>query len=262
MKIPKLPKSTVLGFTAIAAGALAFTAVSINNDRIHQQEARYREIMYQAMIADPRHETPIEQVDSWQIAEGVPPDQLPLDARPEPGMAPEPGSLQKRIVFKDPPMPPPVSPITRPGHALVLEKTKETVPQTKDPIWKLALVDQTGKELGTLKALSGRANRQTSNRNQGGNKSPLPSGVYSIDHYGIERGPFDDPELGKGFWVPITPMFSTGRSDLGFHQDPSWGKMNGESGTSGCIGLDSAESTSQLVQWIKRYQIRKLVVVS
>lgn len=262
MKFPKFPRSTVLGFTAMAAGAIAFTAVSINNDKIQQQEARYREIMYQAMIADPGQGSPIEQVEPWQIAESVPADQLPADARPEPGVNPEPGSLQRKIVFKDPPMPPPVSPVTRPGYALVLEKTKETVPNTKDPVWKLALVDQTGKELGTLKALSGRSYRQTANRNQGGNKSPLPSGVYSIDHYGIERGPFGDPELGKGFWVPITPMFSTGRSDLGFHQDPSWGKMNGESGTSGCIGLDSAESTSQLVQWIKRYQIRKLVVVS
>lgn len=252
----------MLGFAAMTAGAIAFTAVSINNDKIQQQEARYREIMYQAMIADPGQGSPIEEVEPWQIAERVPIDQLPADARSEAGISPEPGSLQKRIVFKDPPMLPPVPSITRPGYVLVLEKTKEIVPQTKDPIWKLALVDQTGKELGTLKALSGRSYRQTANRDQGGNKSPLPSGIYSIDYYGIERGPFGDPELGKGFWVPITPLFSTGRSDLGFHQDPSWGKMNGESGTSGCIGLDSAESTSQLVQWIKRYQIRKLVVVS
>jgi hypothetical protein len=262
MKFPKLPRSTVFGLIAFTAGAIGFSAVSINNDRIEKQEARYRDIMYRTMMADPTQQSPIEQVDSWEIAQEVPADQLPLDARPESGITPEPGSLQKRIVFKDSPMPPPVSPAVRPGYALVLEKTKEFVPQTKDPIWKLALVDQTGKELGTLKALSGRANRQTSNRNQGGNKSPLPTGVYTIDHYGIERGPFGDPELGKGFWVPITPMFSTGRSDLGFHQDPSWGKLNGESGTSGCVGLESAEATSQLVQWIKRYHIRKVIVLS
>lgn len=252
----------MFGLIAFAAGAIGFSAVSINNDRIEKQEARYRDIMYRTMMTDPAQQSPIEQVDSWEIAQEASADQLPLDARPEPGMTPEPGSLQKRIVFKDPPMPPPVSPAVRPGYALVLEKTKELVPQTKDPIWKLALVDQTGKELGTLKALSGRANRQASNRNQGGNKSPLPTGVYTIDHYGIERGPFGDPELGKGFWVPITPMFSTGRSDLGFHQDPSWGKLNGESGTSGCVGLENAEATSQLVQWIKRYHIRKVIVLS
>ena len=87
-------------------------------------------------------------------------------------------------------------------------------------------------------------------------------GTYSIDRMGIEAGPFPDPELGKGFWVPITPLFSTGRSDLGFHQDPSWGKKNGESGTSGCIGLQKASDTLKLVEWIKHYNLTRLTVES
>lgn len=260
MKLPKLPIRTMLGLLSAGLGVIAFGAVQVNNERIAKQEARYRDIMYQAMYADPRYGSPIQQVDSYEIGQQVPPNQLPMDARPMPGVTPEPGSDPKKVIWKDSGRLP-VTP-SRSGYAMVMEKTDKVVPKTNDPIWKVSLVDSTGKEVETVEALSGRAYRQKADRNQGGNKSPLPSGIYAVDTYGIERGPFDDPELGRGYWIPITPLFNTGRSALGFHQDPSWGKMNGESGTSGCIGLQSPEATAQVVQWIKKYHVNKLVVAS
>ena len=123
-------------------------------------------------------------------------------------------------------------------------------------------MDSKGTVLETLPAVTGRSYRQTTDRHVSGTKAPLPRGVYSIDRYGIARGPFSDPELGQGFWVPIMPLFSTGRSALGFHQDPSWGKSNGESGTSGCIGLENKEDTIKLVEWIRHFNVTKLTVVS
>jgi len=141
---------------------------------------------------------------------------------------------------------------------LVLIKTKETT-AVKDPVWQLQLVRE-GKILATLPALTGRADRQNHNRNTAGNKSPLPIGTYRIDRTGIVRESFSDPELGRGYWIPVMPQFATNRSALGFHHDPSWGRANGESGTSGCIGLRTPEDTLTLVEWIKHYNVHILTV--
>lgn len=144
---------------------------------------------------------------------------------------------------------------------LVLTRSTNSVATTKDPIWVLQL-KQGDQVLASLPALSGRANRQQLDRHTSGNKSPLPPGRYAIDRNGIARAPFSDPELGSGYWIPIQPLFRTGRSDLGLHQDPSWGLANGESGTSGCIGLESADATAEVVNWIKHFNIRQLSVSS
>lgn len=194
--------------------------------------------------------------DPTQIA---PNGGLPLDASPEPGTTPEKGSVRPNIEFKTPI--PPLPPISK-SYTLILKKSSKLVPVTKDPIWDLQLVTKEGVVLDNLSAVTGRASRQNHDRNTAGNKSPLPPGVYRIDRLGIERGPFSDPELGSGYWVPITPMFNTNRSDLGFHVDPSWGKQNGESGTSGCIGLQNTDATVKLVTWIKHFNISQLVVQS
>jgi hypothetical protein len=154
------------------------------------------------------------------------------------------------------PLPVNDQPVKSTEYFVTLSRTEETVPSTKDPVWELNLVDKSGVVIDTLKALSGRASRQTANRHTAGNKSPLPVGTYRIDKAGIAHAPFEDPELGKGYWVPISPLFDTGRSALGFHQDPSWGKLNGESGTSGCIGLDSPKATAKLVDWIETYKVK------
>lgn len=190
----------------------------------------------------------------------VGPGNLPLDATPEPGYEQEPGSARPSIRFTNPLGAPTTS--VRTSAKLVLKRTNETLAKSKDPVWKLELISNSGVTLDTLPALTGRANRQNLNRNQSGNKSPLPKGTYQIDRNGIELGPFPDPELGRGYWVPITPLFATGRSELGFHVDPSWGKLNGESGTSGCIGLENVDATHRLVTWIKHYNIKQLTVES
>lgn len=140
-------------------------------------------------------------------------------------------------------------------------KTNDVVETTKDPIWRVELVLD-NRVVDSVDALIGRSYRQSSDRNESGNKSPLPQGRYSIDRQGIAKAPFDEVELGKGYWIPISPLFSTGRSALGIHQDPSWGKTNGESGTSGCIGLKSPEDTAKLVEWVRKYNLQDLVVVS
>lgn len=154
----------------------------------------------------------------------------------------------------------PEAPPTKDTPVLMLVKTSETT-TAKDPIWQLRLVK--GKTvLSTLSAVTGRASRQNFDRHAGGNKSPLPQGTYVIDRKAIVREKFSDPELGNGYWVPIYPTFPTGRSALGFHHDPSWGKKNGESGTSGCIGLRTPEDTLTLVEWIKHFNVHKLIVSS
>ena len=184
---------------------------------------------------------------------------LPLDATPEPGYAIEPGSLRPSIQFTN--QPPALPPLSNTPF-LVLKKSSQTIKATKDPIWTLQLISKDGTVLDSLQAVTGRASRQAANRHTAGTKAPLPAGTYRIDRAGIERGPFSDPELGRGYWIPITPLFATGRSDLGFHVDPSWGKLNRESGTSGCIGLENTDATVKLVTWIKHFNVSKLTVQS
>lgn len=165
--------------------------------------------------------------------------------------------------------PPPVNPIqtlfqfappTKQG-VIRITRTNKQVEATKDPIWSVALVVN-GEVKQELPALIGRANRQQLDRHIAGNKSPLPPGKYRIERAGIEMGPFSDPEVGRGYWVPITPLFQTGRSMLGLHQDPSWGLLNGESGTSGCVGFQSVSDTKEVVGWIKKYNISTMEVES
>lgn len=144
---------------------------------------------------------------------------------------------------------------------LKITKTDQVVASTKDPIWSVELVVE-GKVVDKVDALIGRSYRQNANRHIAGNESPLPKGNYRVDREGIVKERFDNPELGKGYWVPITPLFSTGRSALGFHQDPSWGLLNKESGTSGCIGLRSPEDTRKVVDWIRQYNIETVDVQS
>lgn len=237
--------------SAVVGTGAAATVHIINQNIAHhkQQEEHLRSLLY---------EQPIEQ-GPGTMAQSVPIGVLPLDATPTPNGSTEPGSARPSIQLK--PDTRLIIPPSRPAATLQLVRTKEVIKATNDPIWHLQLVAN-GNVLDTLPALTGRSTRQSANRHTAGNKSPLPPGRYSIDRYGIATAPFDDPELGKGYWVPITPLFNTPRSALGFHQDPSWGKANGESGTSGCIGLESPEATAKLVDWIKHYNIRMLTVES
>lgn len=243
----------MIGFASLVAGsATAVIAHHIHENTIAQQQ------MHQDMMQS-LYATPLQQVPHPVAAPPLPDGMLPLDASPTPGYTPQPGSAMPGIQIK-PGMGMPAIPKGSKA-TLILVRTDQTIKETKDPIWSLQL--KVGNQIVTsIPALTGRFNKQQANRHQAGNKSPLPTGTYTIDRVGIERGPFDDPELGTGYWIPITPQFRTARSALGFHQDPSWGRKNGESGTSGCIGLDSAQSTALLVAWIKHYNIRELIVQS
>lgn len=247
MKLPMIAFiSTALGITA-AVGVSSVTQMISDHK---QQEQQIRSYMYAQPLAQATG-------DPTKV---VPPGALPLDATPEPGSTPGPGSARPWIQLKLDSLVPRA--IARPSAYLVLKRTDKTIKSTKDPVWTLELVSSDGQVLDQLPALVGRSYRQTANRNTAGNKSPLPIGNYAIDRYGIAAAPFDDPELGKGYWVPVTPLFNTNRSALGFHQDPSWGKNNGESGTSGCIGLESADATVKLVTWIKQFNVQRLNVQS
>lgn len=248
----KLRMFALLGTVAGSATALAVWQGSQLVAHHNAKEDHLRQMMYAQV-------SPIEQTMGNPGAQ-LPAGSLPLDASPMPGVPEEPGSMRPTIQLK------PGAIIPRSNAQaqafLILKKTNKTIQDTKDPVWSLELVNNQNIVLETLPALTGRAYRQTANRNTAGNKSPLPKGTYRVERAAIEAGPFDDPELGRGYWIPVTPLFATGRSALGFHQDPSWGKRNGESGTSGCIGLESAEATIKLVTWIKHYNITKLVVES
>ncbi len=197
----------------------------------------------------------------------------------QPAPAPAPPAMQDLLLQQPPPLPPldgdgpmagvpqeqAAAPTPAPQQvqqALVrVTRTDRKVERTHDPIWDVQLVVN-GQPIQTLEAVVGRANKQQVNRHIAGTEAPLPPGQYRIDQGGIAGGPYDNPELGSGLWIPVTPLFRTGRSALGFHQDPSWGLLNGESGTSGCIGFRRADETQTLVDWIRRYNIRSLVVTN
>ncbi len=121
-----------------------------------------------------------------------------------------------------------------------------------------------GKEMRNYQIVTGRNFTQQRNRNQSGTQSPLLNGKYRV---GTALTPGLLVEVGKveGLGVrqpflPISPLFNTGRSALGFHVDPSYNKDPKEDGTSGCIGLTTSADFKSLWADIKNYQIRDLQV--
>ncbi len=140
-------------------------------------------------------------------------------------------------------------------------RTERTVDRTNDPIWDVEVLVK-GQLIQRFDAVVGRANKQGVNRHIAGTEAPLPPGRYRLDLGGIAGGPYDNPELGSGLWIPTTPLFATGRSALGFHQDPSWGRLNNESGTSGCIGFRTADETRVFADLIRQHNIQGLVVTN
>lgn len=127
--------------------------------------------------------------------------------------------------------------------------------QQKNPIYLLRVYHQ-GQLLYTFETVSGRYFTQNRNRNQAGTEAPLPDGNYRISSHTV---PGTLVEVG-GRFLPVYPQFSTGRSALGIHYDPSYNKGNGEDGTAGCIGLSSRGYFSTLVTFIETYKPQLLVV--
>ena len=121
-----------------------------------------------------------------------------------------------------------------------------------------------GKERRSFEIVTGRSFTQLKNHNQSGTHSPLPNGKYRMSTaltqgMVVEVGRVDGLSVRQPF-LPISPMFSTGRSALGIHLDPSYNIDPKEDGTSGCIGLTNATDFKSLWANIQQYQIRDLQV--
>ena len=141
---------------------------------------------------------------------------------------------------------------------LVLERTNRRLQATGDPIWDLR-IEIPGQPIQHFEALSGRANRQSANRDQMGSRAPLPSGHYKLGPVEpLAAGAY--PELGP-IWIGIEPTFRTGRRVLGIHQDPSAGR-NANSGTLGCIGLIRRNDLLELASQVRKANIQELVVTN
>ncbi len=138
---------------------------------------------------------------------------------------------------------------------LLVKDDRGKVNHLGNPIYKLeAYVN--GKKYYSLDAVTGRAYTQNANRNLGDTEAPLPDGSYQISKQ-IVAGTI--PEVGDTF-IPVYPNFTTGRTDLGIHYDPSFDRDNGEDGTSGCIGLTAKEDREKIEDFIRLYQPQKLIV--
>jgi hypothetical protein len=76
----------------------------------------------------------------------------------------------------------------------------------------------------------------------GGWGEPLPSGIYTVERRKVTGytkliGKGFKDETGKGYFVPLTPHFSTTRTGIGIHPDGN------VPGTQGCIGIKNSAST-------------------
>lgn len=141
---------------------------------------------------------------------------------------------------------------------LVLERTNRRLPRTGDPIWNLRL-EIPGQPVREFDAVSGRANRQSADRDRMGSRAPLPAGHYTLGPVEpLAAGAY--PELGP-VWIGIEPTFTTGRRVLGIHQDPSAG-LDANSGTLGCIGLIKRNDLLELAREVNKARIRELVVTN
>lgn len=124
-----------------------------------------------------------------------------------------------------------------------------------NPLYQLHLYAN-GQEIGAYDTVSGRAHTQNKNRHRAGTEAPLPDGKYKVSRTSI---PGTISEAGDRF-LPIQPLFQTGRSALGIHYDPSFEKKNGEDGTSGCIALKNKSELSKVLNYVRTYQPKYLQV--
>lgn len=107
----------------------------------------------------------------------------------------------------------------------------------------------------SFNGVSGRYNTQLLDRHSSGNESPSPNGKYilGIPSKGLSK------ETG-GVFLPYKPQFSTNRSNLGVHIDPSWELNNGDDGTSGCLAVKTLTEYNELVKLIQTNNIKSLII--
>lgn len=113
-----------------------------------------------------------------------------------------------------------------------------------------------GRLIYTFDAVAGRWNTQTRNRHRSGTEAPLPDGNYQVAGRSV---PGTIAEVG-GKFLPVYPLFQTGRTALGIHYDPSYNQLNGEDGTSGCIGLTNRADFEQILRFIEFNRPKTLIV--
>jgi hypothetical protein len=140
------------------------------------------------------------------------------------------------------------------GARVVANRTTETINGLR--VYRTRLIDSAGKVIATVRAVSGRANKQTPSHVEG-TQTPLPFGVYKFDFPGSVE--FKGGEFG-GVWSPVTPTFKTGRSEIGIHYDPSALLNNANSGTAGCFATPTVAERETMTSFIRNSKPTHFVV--
>lgn len=123
-------------------------------------------------------------------------------------------------------------------------------------VYQTYLRDGKDQLIKTVRAVSGRVGKQTPSH-IAGSAAPLPFGVYTFDQPGaVEYAP---GEFG-GVWSAVTPAFSTERSGLGIHYDPSAFKQNANTGTAGCFATPTIEEREVMSRFIQTYKPAYFIV--
>ncbi len=123
-------------------------------------------------------------------------------------------------------------------------------------VYQTRLIDSKNKVINTVRGVSGRANKQTPSH-VANSQTPLPFGIYTFDYPGAVE--FKGGEFG-GVWSPVTPTFSTQRSELGVHYDPSALLQNANSGTAGCFATLTVEERDTMTNFIRAYKPTYFIV--
>ncbi|RUS97035.1 hypothetical protein DSM106972_085850 [Dulcicalothrix desertica PCC 7102] len=134
------------------------------------------------------------------------------------------------------------------GARIVANRTTGNINGLK--VYNTRLIDSNGRVINTVRGVSGRANNQTPS-DVAGSQAPLPFGVYKFDFPGVVE--FKDGEFG-GVWSSMTPTFTTGRTELGVHYDPSALRQNSNSGTAGCFATPTIQERDIMTNFIRTHK--------
>lgn len=118
-------------------------------------------------------------------------------------------------------------------------------------VYKTQLIDGNGNVINTVRGISGRVGKQIPSHTAG-SQTPLPFGTYKFDSPGYVD--FSAGGEFGGVWSPVTPTFSTGRSGIGIHYDPSCFANSSQTGTSGCFATPTQEERDIMTQFIQTYK--------
>ncbi|MEO1372960.1 MAG: SH3 domain-containing protein [Cyanobacteria bacterium J06635_10] len=125
-------------------------------------------------------------------------------------------------------------------------------------VYKTRLIDSRGNVVNRVRLISGRVNKQTPS-DKPNSQTPPPFGIYTFDTPGwVYEGEDLKAEFG-GVWSPITPRFSTNRSEIGVHYDPSTFKRNHNVGTSGCFATPTANERNIMTKFIRTHKPKHFI---